>query len=67
MSIMANPSFFLVFILAIATIILGASSDFNKQFVSAQNETKDNKTEEDTVGGSGSISSLPTPIRPPFA
>jgi hypothetical protein len=35
--------------------------------VKAQNKTRINDTNEDSMNDSGSISSLQTPIRPPFA
>ena len=54
--------------LAIASFMIGSSSnDLTEQVVIAQNKTEDNNTDEDNMNGSGTISNLPTPIRPPFA
>jgi hypothetical protein len=64
---MANLNTFVVIALAIASFMIGSSSDLTEQVVKAQNKTEDNKTDDDSMNDSGSISGLPTPIRPPFA
>lgn len=64
---MANLNTFVVIALAIASFMIGSSSDLTEQVVKAQNKTEDNKTDDDSMNYSGSISGLPTPIRPPFA
>ena len=64
---MANLNAFVVIVLAIASFMIGSSSDLTEQVVKAQNKTEDNKTDDDSMNDSGSISGLPTPIRPPFA
>ena len=64
---MANLNTFVVIALAIASFMIGSSSDLTEQVVKAQNKTEDNKIDDDSMNDSGSISGLPTPIRPPFA
>ena len=64
---MANLKTLVVFVIAIASFIIGSSSDLIEQVAIAQNETGDNNTDEGSTNESGSISSLPIPIRPPFA
>jgi hypothetical protein len=66
---MLNLNAFLVIFLAIASFMIGSSSnDLTEQVVIAQNKTEDNNTDEDNMmNGSGTISNLQTPIRPPFA
>jgi hypothetical protein len=65
---MLNLNTFVVIFLAIASIMIGSgSNDLTEQVVLAQNKTNDNNTDEDNTNGSGTISNLPTPIRPPFA
>lgn len=64
---MANLNAFLVIVLAIASFMVGSSSDLIEQVVKDQNKTEDNNIDEESMNKSGSISSLPTPIRPPFA
>ena len=64
---MANLNTFVVIALAIASFMIGSSSDLTEQVVKAQNKTEDNKTDDDSMNDSGSISGLPTPTRPPFA
>ena len=64
---MSNLNTFVVIALAIASFMIGSSSDLTEQVVKAQNKTEDNKTDDDSMNDSGSISGLPTPIRPPFA
>ena len=65
---MANLSAFVVIGLAIASFMIGSSSDLIEQVGKAQNKTKNNNTDDDGMNDSGSISDLPTPpIRPPFA
>lgn len=64
---MANLNAFLVIVLAIASFMVGSSSDLIEQVVKDQNKTEDNNVDEESMNKSGSISSLPTPIRPPFA
>ena len=64
---MANLNTFVVIALAIASFMIGSSSDLTEQVVKAQNKTEDDNTDDDSMNDSGSISGLPTPIRPPFA
>ena len=64
---MVNLNTFVVIALAIASFMIGSSSDLTEQVVKAQNKTEDNKIDDDSMNDSGSISGLPTPIRPPFA
>ena len=64
---MLNLNAFVVIFLAIASFMIESSNDLTEQVVIAQNKTKDNNTDEDNMNGSGTISNLPTPIRPPFA
>lgn len=53
--------------LAIVSFMIGSSNDLTEQVVIAQNKTEDSNTDENNSNGSGTISNLPTPIRPPFA
>ncbi|MGH9979880.1 MAG: hypothetical protein ACRD8Z_29170, partial [Nitrososphaeraceae archaeon] len=64
---MVNLNAFVVICLAIASFMIGSSNDLTEQVVIAQNRTEDNNTDDDSTNESGSISNLPTPIRPPFA
>jgi len=64
---MANLNAFVVIVLAIASFMIGSSSDLIEQVVKDQNKTEDNNIDEESMNESGSISSLPIPIRPPFA
>jgi hypothetical protein len=64
---MANLNAFVVIVLAIASFMIGSSSDLIEQVVKDQNKTEDNNIDEESMNESGSISTLPTPIRPPFA
>jgi hypothetical protein len=64
---MLNLNAFVVIFLAIASFMIESSNDLTEQVVIAQNKTEDNNTDEDNMNGSGMISNLPTPIRPPFA
>jgi hypothetical protein len=65
---MLNLNAFVVIFLAIASFMIGSSSnDLTEQVAIAQNKTEDNNTDEDNTNESGTISNLPTPIRPPFA
>lgn len=64
---MLNLNAFVVIFLAIASFMIESSNDLTEQVVIAQNKTEDNNTDEDNMNGSGRISNLPTPIRPPFA
>lgn len=64
---MLNLNAFVIIFLAIASFMIGSSSDLIEQVVIAQNKTEDNNTDEDNTNGSGTISNLPAPIRPPFA
>ena len=63
-----NLNAFVVIFLAITSFMIGSSNELTEQVVIAQNNTEDNNTDEDNMmNGSGTISSLTTPIRPPFA
>ena len=51
-------------------IILAATASSNaliEQVVNAQNMTENNNTDDNSTNKSGIISSLPMPIRPPYA
>ena len=64
---MVSLNAFVVIFLAIVSFMIGSSNDLTEQVVIAQNKTEDNNTDEDNMNESGTISNLPTPIRPPFA
>ncbi len=64
---MVNLNAFVLIFLAIASFMIGSSNYLTEQVVIAQNKTEDNNTDEDNMNESGTISNLPTPIRPPFA
>jgi hypothetical protein len=53
-------------VVATAFLMIG-SGELNEQVVNAQNKTENNNTDDGSINNSGSISSLPKPIRPPFA
>jgi hypothetical protein len=63
---MANLTTFVMIVVATAFLMIG-SSEFNEQVVNAQNKTENNNTDDESINESGSISSFPKPIRPPFA
>ena len=64
---MANLRAIVVIVLAIASVMIGSSDYLIEQVVIAQNKTDGNSTDNVRMNESGSISSLPEPIRPPFA
>jgi hypothetical protein len=64
---MANLKAIVVIVFALASLMIGSSSDLVEQVVEAQNKTKNNDTNEGSMNESGSISNLQIPIRPPFA
>jgi hypothetical protein len=64
---MVNLNAVVVIVFAIASLMIGSSSDLIEQGVKAQNKTKNNDTNEESMNESGSISTLQTPIHPPFA
>jgi hypothetical protein len=64
---MVNLKAFVLIVFAIASLMIGSSTDLIGQGVKAQNKTKNNDTNEESMNESGSISGLQTPIRPPFA
>ena len=53
--------------LAIASVMTGSSNYLIEQVANAQNKTEGNSTDNGRMNESGSIPSLPAPIRPPFA
>ncbi len=63
---MANLAAFVMIVVATAFLMIG-SGELNEQVVNAQNKTENNNTDDGSINKSGSISSLPKPIRPPFA
>lgn len=64
---MANLRAVVVIVLAIASVMIGSSDCLIEQVAIAQNKTEGNSTDNVGMNESGSISSLPAPIRPPFA
>jgi len=64
---MVNLKAVVLIVFAIASLMIGSSSDLIEQGVNAQNKSKNNDTNEASMNESGSISGLQTPIRPPFA
>jgi len=63
---MTNLTAFVMIVAATASLLIG-SSELNEQVVNAKNTTENNNTDDVNMNESGSISSLPKPIRPPFA
>ena len=64
---MANLRAVVVIVLVIANVMIGSSDYLIEQVAIAQNKTEGNSTDNVRMNESGSISSLPAPIRPPFA
>jgi hypothetical protein len=64
---MANLRAVVVIVLVIASVMIGSSDYLIEQVAIAQNKTEGNSTDNVRMNESGSISSLPAPIRPPFA
>lgn len=64
---MVNLKAVVLIVFAIASLMIGSSSDLIEQGVKAQNKSNNNDTNEASMNESGSISGLQTPIRPPFA
>jgi hypothetical protein len=64
---MANIKTVVVIGLAIASVMTGSSNYLIEQVANAQNKTEGNSTDNGRMNESGSIPSLPVPIRPPFA
>jgi hypothetical protein len=64
---MVNLKAIVLIVFAIASLMIGSSSDLIEQEVKAQNKSRNNDTNETSMNESGSISDLQTPIRPPFA
>jgi hypothetical protein len=64
---MVNLKAVVLIVFAIASLMIGSSSDLIEQGVKAQNKSRNNDTNETSMNESGSISGLQTPIRPPFA
>ena len=56
----------IVIILAATANLTFGSNALIEQVVNAQNMTENNNTTNNSTYESGTISSLPTPIRPPF-
>ena len=56
----------IVIILAATTNLTFSSSALIEQVVNAQNMTENNNTDDNSTNESGTISSLPMPIRPPY-
>jgi hypothetical protein len=57
----------IVIIIAGTANVMFGSSVLIEYVVNAQNMTENNNTDDNSTKESGIISSLPTPIRPPFA
>ena len=55
----------LIIIAATANLMFGNSA-LIEQVVDAQNMTENNNTDDSSTNESGTISSLPMPIRPPY-
>lgn len=64
---MANLRAVVVIVLVIASVMIGSSDYLIELVAIAQNKTEGNSTDNVRMNESGSISSLPAPIRPPFA
>ncbi|MPZ08340.1 MAG: hypothetical protein GEU26_18325 [Nitrososphaeraceae archaeon] len=60
-----EPTVFGIIDAAMANLTFGSSA-LIEQVVNAQNMTENNNTDDNRTKESGTISSLPAPIRPPF-
>jgi hypothetical protein len=56
----------IVIILAATANLMFGSNALIEQVVNAQNMTENNNTDDSSTNESGTISSLPMPIRPPY-